>query len=120
MTHTYMTHKIATHKIMCHTVVKYQRTCEHTWNDFILSNKNSIISELIDLSLNQKRVVNCLAHQPTTEIRGKDFLLMAKIPASTAAQAVESLESKNIVFKDEQGVYRLLDPAVKSYILQNT
>lgn len=96
-----------------------QDDVEKVWTWFVLSNKNSIISEVIDLSINQKRIVNCLAREPVTEIRGKEFLLTTKLSPSSAAQAVETLEEKDIIFQDEQGFYKLLDPAVRYYLLND-
>ncbi len=96
-----------------------QEDIEKAWAWFVLTNKNSIVSEIMGLSVNQKRVVNCLAEEPTSELRGKAFLLKTKISPSSIAQSVESLESRDIIFKDEQGFYRLLDPAVRYYVLNH-
>lgn len=102
-----------------HETLPKQKDVEKAWAWFVLSNKNSITSEVIDLSVNQKRVVNCLAENPTNEIRGREFMLETKLPPSSIVQAIESLEAKDIIFKDEQDNYRLLDPAVRYYLLNH-
>lgn len=93
------------------------RDIEKVWFDFIEVNKNNIISEVLDLSINQKRVLNCLAQEPVQEIRGKEFLLKVKLPPSSIVQAIEALESKDLIFKSDAGFYKLLDPAVRYYVL---
>ncbi len=89
------------------------------WSWFTSSNKTNIISDIIDLSVNQKRIITCLAQAPTSEIRGHDFLMRTKLAPSSIVQSIESLESKDIVFHDTNGVYTLLDPAVRYYLLNH-
>ena len=115
--HPFYVNAICNHLWKNCTTLPNEHDVKKAWASFVLSNKNSIISEILDLSINQKRVLNCLAVTPVSEIRGKDFLLMTKLPPSSIAQAMESLENKDIIFKNDQGVYQLLDPAVKYYIL---
>lgn len=117
--HSFYVNAICNHLWKNCNTLPNEQDVKKAWASFVLSNKNSIISEILDLSINQKRVLNCLAVMPVSEIRGKDFLLMTKLPPSSIAQAVESLESKDILFKDDQGIYQLLDPAVKYYILNS-
>ncbi len=92
---------------------------EEAWAWFVSSNKISIVSDIIDLSANQKRIINCLATDPTSEIRGKTFLLKAKLSPSSIVQSVKALEAKDIIYRDEDGDYRILDPAIRFYLLNH-
>lgn len=96
--------------------VPVEEDIDKNWSQFVLINKNNIISEVIELSVNQKRILNCLAEQSVNEIRGKEFLLKTKLPPSSIVQAVEVLESKDLIFKDRHGMYRLLDPGIQHYL----
>lgn len=89
------------------------------WDYFVVSNKASIISDVLDLSTNQKRIINGVAEAPVSETQGKDFLLKTKLSPSSIGQAIKVLESRDILFQDEAGAYRLLDPAIRYYLLRS-
>lgn len=89
------------------------------WNWFTMSNKANIISDIIELSANQKRIITHLAQFPTSEIRGHAFLMKTKLAPSSIVQSVESLQNKDIIFQDKEGIYKLLDPAVRHYLLNH-
>lgn len=93
---------------------------EKIWQQFIATNKSTIITDLLGLSLNQKKVINGLSNAPSKEVSGKDFVLKVKLSSSSILQAVEVLLAKDIIFFDvEQQVYKILDPAVKYYLCSN-
>ncbi|MDO8953960.1 MAG: hypothetical protein Q7V63_03830 [Gammaproteobacteria bacterium] len=90
-----------------------------SWDWYVNTHKSIIVSDLIDLSLNQKKLVSILAESPTTEVFGIDFLVKTNLSTSSIKQALEVLIKKDIVYKNEAGQYQLLDPGVKYYILNH-
>lgn len=89
------------------------------WEAYINANRTTIISDVFNLSQNQKRMVATLAQTPTAEIFGKDFSIQSNLSVSSIKQVVEVLISKDIVYQDEQNIYKLLDPAVRYYLLMH-
>jgi len=89
------------------------------WDDYVNTNRTSIVSDIFSLSLNQKRLVASLARAPAAEVFGKDFSIQSDLSISSVKQVLGVLVAKDIVYRDEEGVYRLLDPAVKYYVLNN-
>ncbi len=86
------------------------------WDWYINTHKSIIVSDLINLSLNQKKLVSSLAEAPVQEIFSKNFIIKVNLPMSSIKQAVEALIEKDIVYQNEQGQYQLLDPGVKYYL----
>jgi DNA-binding MarR family transcriptional regulator len=87
------------------------------WDRYAFNHKTIIISEILDLSINQKKCLNALAKKPTQEPLGKDFQQEAKLSLSSLKQVIDVLIKKDIIYKDEDSFLRILDPAL-SYLLQ--
>lgn len=87
------------------------------WNFYVKANKGSIIAEVIDLSINQKRIIQTLAIKPTQEILSKGFSRQADLSSSSIQQAIGVLIAKDIILQDEKGLYKLLDPGIRHYLL---
>lgn len=86
------------------------------WKEFVKNQKNIISHDLTSLSINQKKMMIALAKTPIREIQAIDFISPFKISASSAQQSIEALIQNDFVYKDLNGFYRILDPAVKYYI----
>ncbi len=89
------------------------------WTEYVNINRKSISSDISGLSLNQKRMISTLARAPGAEVFGKEFSHQADLSTSSIKQVLEVLTAKDIVYKDEDGIYRLLDPALKQFVLNN-
>lgn len=87
------------------------------WAEYVKSNKRIIVSDIASLALNQKKVIQALAENPTSEPYASEFSLRIKLPAGSVRRAFEALLIKDIVYVDDQEVYRLLDPAIRYYLL---
>jgi len=87
------------------------------WSDYVKTNKRIIVSDIASLALNQKKVIQALAESPTSEPYASEFSLKVKLPAGSVRRAFEYLLKKDIAYIDDQEVYRLLDPAVRHYLL---
>ena len=89
----------------------------HQWSHYIETHKGMIVSDIVSLPLNQKKVIQTLAENPTNEPYAHEFCLKAKLAAGSVRRAMEYLLKKDIAFQDEAGVYKLLDPALRYYLL---
>jgi uncharacterized protein len=87
------------------------------WDEFTFNHKTIIIGEILDLSINQKKCLNALAKRPTQEPLGKDFQQATMLPLSSLKQVINVLLKRDIIYKDENGYLRILDPAL-SYLLR--
>lgn len=87
------------------------------WSHYIETHKGMIVSDIVSLPLNQKKVIQALAENPTSEPFAHEFCLKAKLAAGSVRRAMEYLLKKDIAFQDEKGIYKLLDPAIRHYLL---
>lgn len=89
------------------------------WAEYVDSNRKAISSDISGLSLNQKRMIATLAAMPGSAVFGKEFSDYADLSTSSIRQVLEVLTAKDIVYQDDEGVYRLLDPALRYFVLNN-
>jgi hypothetical protein len=87
------------------------------WADYIKAHKSILVSDIAFLPLNQKKVLQSLASNSTDAPYASEFCLKTKLPAASVRRAFEYLLKKDIVYRDDAGIYRLLDPAVRYYLL---
>lgn len=84
-------------------------TLAATWKDWLAT--------LIDsLSRQQLAVLVALADAATDSPTGRNFLSRCRVPKSSVAQALDVLLARDHVFRDGQGLYRLVDPALRAYL----
>lgn len=57
-----------------------------------------------------------IAKAPTKEIQSVEFTAPLKIPLSSAQQALNVLIRNDLVYKDNDNFYRVLDPAMRYYL----
>lgn len=86
------------------------------WHDYVKTQKHLISHDIIELSVNQRRILSALARQPTKEIQSAEFTSSIKISASSAQQSLEVLMRKDLACKNEDAFYQVLDPAMRYYL----
>ncbi len=89
------------------------------WSDYVKTNKRIIVSDISSLALNQKKVIQALAETHTSEPYASEFSLKIRLPSGSVRRAFEYLLKKDIVYVDDEEIYRLLDPAVRYYLLNS-
>lgn len=87
-----------------------------TWLDYINAQGNWISDDLARLSPNQRNILAALAFQPITEPQGNDFSERVKIAASSIKKSLGVLIKQDFVYKDKEGQYKVLDPAIETYL----
>jgi len=91
-------------------------TVEAVWLTVVRDEEPAAVSLLTELSLSQKAVVSQLAKSPTKEITGKRFLISTNLASSTARTAKQQLEKDDVIYSDEDGVWRVMNPCLATYL----
>lgn len=87
------------------------------WKKLVLEGRSIIEREVELLNLNQRRVLLRLATQgEIKEPYGKDFTIGLNLSVSSTARALSGLIKKDYVYISKDGIYRVLDPLVRSVL----
>src|SRR3990167_5715332 len=89
---------------------------DSTWCNYVKTQRQLISSDTMELSINQRKVISVLAKTPSKEIQSADFISPLKISASSAQQAADVLIRKDLVYQNSEGLYCVLDPAMRFYL----
>ena len=89
---------------------------ESLWENYVRTQRHIISHDIMQLSINQRRVVSALAANPICEPFSSNFVIPLKLSTSSVQQAIEVLLKKDVIFVDEEGYYRVLEPAVSYYL----
>jgi AAA+ ATPase superfamily predicted ATPase len=97
-----------------------QEKVDVAWRWYIDGHKTIILSEVVPLALNQKKILSTLAKQPTKESSGAAFLMLTKLSSSSVRRSLDALLKKDLVYINDQGEHSVLDPAVKQYLIDQS
>lgn len=86
------------------------------WLDYIEAQSAWISNDLSHLTPNQKNILAGIAYGNVTEPSGQEFSEKVKISVSSIKKSLDILLRDDIVYKDKSGQYRVLDPALKTYL----
>lgn len=86
------------------------------WNDFIESRRSEFARDVLSLSKNQRRLLKHLALSPEKQPSSQAVCQAISISEASLRQALKKLSLLDYVYKDKEGLYRVLDPALKFYI----
>lgn len=87
------------------------------WESFVSESKSSIERELSLLAINQRRILMTLASTGgTNEPFSKQFLSHLNLSNSSASRAMKVLIEKDYVLETEEGLYKVLDPLIRSIL----
>ena len=87
------------------------------WDWYITTYKSMITSDLLNLSANQRKIVQALSHQPENEPYSARFCAKTKISLSSVKQSLEALIKKDVVYLNAEQRYSLVDPALRYYLV---
>jgi len=107
--------------VLCQSLWEYdkmftQDEVSKKWHNYVRAQRHIISHDILSLSLNQRKVITALAKKPAKEIQSTEFTSQIKISASSAQQAIEVLTYKDLVYKNSDSFYAVLDPAMKYYL----
>ncbi len=86
------------------------------WEQCVQDQLIWITDDVANMTANQRAIISVLVTEPTKEIFGLHFLEKAGLQAASVRRAVQTLQKNNVVYKDQSGVYHVLDPAIASYL----
>lgn len=86
------------------------------WLHYVKTQRYVIAHDIIELSPNQRKIITALAKHPTKEVQSAEFTAPLKISASSAQQSIEVLLYKDFIYRDKNGFYNVLDPAIRYYL----
>lgn len=86
------------------------------WHLYVKTQRQIISHDVMELSINQRKILTALARFPAKEIQSSEFTRLIKISTSSVQQSVEILMRNDLVYKDENEFFRVLDPAMKYYL----
>ena|SRR3990167_2155559 len=86
------------------------------WHNYVKNQRAIITHDVGELSSNQRKILTALAKSPTKEVQSSAFIGSIQISTSSAQQAIDVLLRNDMVYKDSEGNFRVLDPAVRYYL----
>lgn len=75
------------------------------------------MTELLSLSNNQKTVLKYLAQNPTAHPSHQEVFHSIGVPEASIRQAIGALKAKDYIYRDKSKIIRILDPALRDFIL---
>jgi len=86
------------------------------WHSYVVTQRHIISHDLVELSVNQRKMMMALAKKSAKEIQSVQFTTAIKISASSAQQALSVLMQKDLIYKNFLEEFAVLDPAVRYYL----
>lgn len=90
------------------------------WQKSVQEQYPWIASDVGGLSINQRIVLAALAFEPMQELQGRAFCKRVDLTPASVKRAVDFLSERDFIFQDADGYYRVLDPAIFTYLRQIT
>lgn len=94
-----------------------QDSIRAAWHHYITAYKGIITSDILNLSLNQKKILQALSNKPEAEPYSANFCARTKVSLSSVRQSLDALIAKDIVYIKEKTGYSLVDPALRYYLV---
>lgn len=89
---------------------------KNAWHDLIAEQYSWIASDVGELSVNQRLILAALAYEPTQAVQGQVFCRKVKLVPASVKRAIDMLLEKDWIFQDQNGFYKVLDPATLMYL----
>ncbi len=91
-----------------------------TWQLYVESQKADWIFDMISrLTVNQRAILAGFAKSPEKEPRGKDFANRLEISSSSIQRTLITLIKMDLVYKDNNNYYQVLNPVVRTVLSEN-
>lgn len=93
---------------------------ENAWQEYVETQKIDWISDMFSrLTINQKVVLAGLAKSPEKEPRSKHFANKLEMSSSSIQRTIHTLIKKDIIYKDYNGCYNVLNPVTKTILIND-
>ena len=92
-----------------------------TWKNYLKEETGAIANELEALSSNQRIILQAVANSnDLKEPTSQQFLKQVKLSHASVSQSVKALLQKDYLYKDSQENIRVLDPLIKTFLIECT
>lgn len=116
--HTYYVNALCS-ELIIQTTPPDTSTVDTTWSQLMLQYKGKIVAELEKLSSNRIKVLTNIALLgAVSEPNSKAFLNEVRISLSSTQSAIQYLLEHDYLYEPPIGGLRLIDPLIKSFIVQ--
>ncbi len=88
---------------------------ESQWNDIIEQMTSWYQSSTQKLTKNQQAFLRALSVQPTNQPQSHEFGERSGIKVASISRTIDSLAHEDLIYKDEEGFIRVIDPGLKHY-----
>lgn len=105
------------HKLWQNKAIPSLEMTQMAWDWYINTYKSMITSDILNLSTNQKKIIQALSRQPENEPYSASFCAKTKVSLSSVKQSLESLIKKDMVYLNTEKRYCLVDPALRYYLV---
>jgi AAA+ ATPase superfamily predicted ATPase len=86
------------------------------WANYVEQQAPWIISDISKLTLNRRKMLQSLANKLTKEPQSIHFLKDISISPGSVRKSLEDLYSLDMIYRDNEGYVRVLDPAIEFYL----
>lgn len=86
------------------------------WESYVRNQRQIISHDVSRLSANQRKLLRAIAEKSPKEIQSVEFTSPLNISASSAQQALQVLVRQDMVYRDGNNLFQLIDPAMKYYL----
>ncbi len=87
-----------------------------SWHHYVMQQVDWMVNDLDRLTLNRRKVLTAIAHQPTNEPQGHAFSMQVGLSPSTIKKTFADLHQLDLVYRDERDYYHVLDPALAYFL----
>lgn len=91
-----------------------------TWASYINQQSAWINNDIGSLTLNRRKVLTGLAHQPTDEPQGQSFSHRVGVSPAGIKKILIYLQDMDLVYVKKDGYYHVLDPSIAYYIREHS
>ena len=70
------------------------------------------------LSPNQRNILAAIAYESVSEPYSQEFSEKVRIGVSSIKKSLDILLRDDLVYKDKEGIYKVVDPAIEGYLHQ--
>jgi hypothetical protein len=93
-----------------------EKGIEKFWDDFVESKRSEFSDDILGLSINQRKILSYITCHPTEHPSSKEVCGSVGISEASARQAVKALLQKDFIYRDNNKIIHILDPAFKKFI----
>lgn len=88
----------------------------NSWSTYVKQQSPWIISDISKITLNRRKVLQALAKQPIKQPHSLQFTSQLSVSPGSIRKILEDLFALDLVYVDQDGYTRVLDPAIEFYL----